>query len=649
MLAVHCTQCGAPTPVSLATPDRFECVHCGFQGRNPPQVAANLQSAAHALFATAERDRQLSSYRRVQVTRTNIGAALYVLLLLILIVPFVVGGGACVAITGSPEPWQVLVLLAPLVVMTLCGAVGLWWIRRAARGMQDAHAAIAPMTPGQAARCHVCGAPLPGEARGAVARCAFCRADNVVSSDVIERTRARNSAVFDGFEREVKRSAASAGSRTALASAGILVVSYGLPFVTVVGAFLVFVVLFNQQREADPSIEYVAWPSPQGECLGRLERNGDGSGTVDFSDDPPVGLQSSIRIKSLEAVRIVRAKDVVGKFVLRGDGVGGKVVRVFSTLAFHDANRAQIRAYGGGELDNDIVGRCFAKSDYPREGPKLPARATNRRALMMNDGSALLIGVGGQVIRHEGEETETLWMSQGLTVHGLAMDESHYYVCDRNTLFRRSRGGGANQTLAAVQCRGRGMALFGTSVYIATSASLVSVPKNGGEPEVVNGLGEEPVDVVSLSGALHVLDAKTGQVFRRTQEGATTVVSGAHPAMAESDLVVSGDTLYWISRKSELIAVAAGGSTTKVATTCDKASGPFVVVGDEVFWAKLLGERSISQDMDSIWVRRISGGGARAYTGRIDPVLGMHATGNHLYWLEEYKEVVMVGVLEGDV
>ena len=42
---------------------------------------------------------------------------------------------------------------------------------------------------------------------------------------------------------------------------------------------------------------------------------------------------------------------------------------------------------------------------------------------------------------------------------------------------------------------------------------------------------------------------------------------------------------------------------------------------------------------------KIAGGKERAVTGTIDPILGMHASGNELFYIEEYHKSVMVGLL----
>jgi hypothetical protein len=116
--------------------------------------------------------------------------------------------------------------------------------------------------------------------------------------------------------------------------------------------------------------------------------------------------------------------------------------------------------------------------------------------------------------------------------------------------------------------------------------------------------------------------------------------------MRGSDLVAAEDAVYWISKQKELVALSAGASTPRVVTACEGATGPFVLNDNRLFWAKQMGERSLTTDNDAIWMRPLTGGPPHAFTGRLDPIIGMHAAGNKLYFIEEHHSTVMVGLMD---
>lgn len=60
MLGLVCPHCGRPTPVSLASAERFACEACGHAGQTPEPVRSHLLAARAVLERLEVRERQIS-------------------------------------------------------------------------------------------------------------------------------------------------------------------------------------------------------------------------------------------------------------------------------------------------------------------------------------------------------------------------------------------------------------------------------------------------------------------------------------------------------------------------------------------------------------------------------------------------------------
>src|SRR5690606_5979130 len=80
VLAVACTNCGAPCRVSLKTPDRLACVRCGWSGAPSADALPKIQAAAAIVARSDARTRQLRGVSRMLAER---GARYYGLFILV--------------------------------------------------------------------------------------------------------------------------------------------------------------------------------------------------------------------------------------------------------------------------------------------------------------------------------------------------------------------------------------------------------------------------------------------------------------------------------------------------------------------------------------------------------------------------------------
>src|SRR5690606_41266815 len=96
MLAARCPQCGAASPVSVATPELLDCSYCPYVGRPPEAVVQELYAAQHALHAMDRGRRQLSAQQIRAATEARISASAFPWLIVPLACPLPVCGCACV-------------------------------------------------------------------------------------------------------------------------------------------------------------------------------------------------------------------------------------------------------------------------------------------------------------------------------------------------------------------------------------------------------------------------------------------------------------------------------------------------------------------------------------------------------------------------
>lgn len=195
MLTARCPGCGRPAPLSLARPGQLRCPACGYDGPPPPEVREQLAQAAALLSQVELGRRQLSRSQRRALTSAWAGTVGYLLSFGVLLLPLAgcLACGVSAAREGEDTNWWMLtVCSAPTILLSLTGILGLLFIVERRRRLEEACAAIPPLHPGQAARCHVCGGDLAQEhGTDAIVRCDYCAADNLVHGRVS----------FDGYNR----------------------------------------------------------------------------------------------------------------------------------------------------------------------------------------------------------------------------------------------------------------------------------------------------------------------------------------------------------------------------------------------------------------------------------------------------------------
>ncbi|AUX48893.1 hypothetical protein SOCE26_104360 [Sorangium cellulosum] len=363
MLAVHCPRCGRPAPVSLASPDLMACAACHYRGPPPADASHGLRAAAHVLFQTDVRRRQLSeALRRTLATASRRHARLLVVFALAA-VP--VTGFCAVMLLGmwvSPNTEGNLVMGAMTVAAWLgtvgTGAAVLAFVRRRQRRIEEACAARPPAAPGEPAACHVCGAPLDGGdgGGGVIARCGFCAADNLVAPAVLERARARQVVLLRSFEQAVSAELAAFSRATSGAAAAVVAIALAVPAAVVVIAMIVVITAESRRVPADVTVRYVVVGTPVGQCVGKIAVRKDGSTVVLFSSFRRDELPEEQLIAPGSPIEDLAPGSFVGRAVTSTRGAG-VVVEVFSSPL--TGNTAEVRRDDGTSFNSSIAGLCL--------------------------------------------------------------------------------------------------------------------------------------------------------------------------------------------------------------------------------------------------------------------------------------------------
>ncbi|WP_434044627.1 MULTISPECIES: hypothetical protein [Sorangium] len=363
MLAVHCPRCGRPAPVSLASPDLVACAACHYSGPPPGEAAQGLRAAAHVVFQADVRRRQLSdALRRTLVTASQRHARLLVVFALAS-VP--ITGFAALVLLGiwiSPDDDGRLVTGGMVVASWLgtlgAGAAVLALVRRRQRRIEEACAARPPAAPGEPAACHVCGAPLDG-GDGAIARCGFCAADNLVAPAVLERVRARQVVILRSFEQAVSAELASFGRATSGAAAAVVATALVVPVTVFVLAVAAVLVGESMRLPVDAAVSYAAVSTADGQCVGKITRGPDGGAVVRFGGFRRAGLPQEQALAPGAPIEAVSPGSLVGRFVTAKAG-SGVVEEVFSSPL--TGNSAVVRGGGGTSFTSSIAGLCLGGS-----------------------------------------------------------------------------------------------------------------------------------------------------------------------------------------------------------------------------------------------------------------------------------------------
>jgi hypothetical protein len=192
---------------------------------------------------------------------------------------------------------------------------------------------------------------------------------------------------------------------------------------------------------------------------------------------------------------------------------------------------------------------------------------------------------------------------------GLALDDTNLYWTAlgdgslSGAVLTVPKAGGSPTPIAMQQQRPTAIAVDDTNVYWANQGvpallsnsldgmnmimpvpSIMSAPKRGGAGTLLVPNPDTP-DALTLdaTGVIwHEL-----QAIRRVPKagGEATIVTTAAIPWASSNLVVSGDTLYWAANQSGWLLEAAplaGGATSTIATI--EPPGAILVDGSSIFW-----------------------------------------------------------------
>lgn len=186
-----CPACGAG--VAPGDEDAVPCAHCGAA----VPIAAPLRELVRAAMALdASRDlardrvRRLHAQPDARAVERALGVALGVAAL-----GFLATWGTLAWSALQSPSWRPLFtffLLAPFALVGLLAALARVALanRAALRVLALAYGALAPERPGEPQRCRRCHGPLRTATPGALERCVYCEADNVMGLDVAGAARA---------------------------------------------------------------------------------------------------------------------------------------------------------------------------------------------------------------------------------------------------------------------------------------------------------------------------------------------------------------------------------------------------------------------------------------------------------------------------
>lgn len=340
------------------------CAACHYRGPPPGNAAQRLRAAAYALFQTDVRRRQLSeALQRMLATASQRHARL-----------LVVFGIAAVPISAfcallllglwvTPDTEGNLVVGGMTVAAWLgtvgTGAAVLALVRRRQRRLEEACAARPPAAPGEPAACHVCGAPLDGGGAGAIARCGFCAADNLVAPAVLARVRARQVVLFKSFEQAVSAELASFDRATSGAAASVVAIALVVPVTAFLLAVAVSLAGELWRPPVDPTVRYAAVSTPLGLCIGKLMAQADGEAAapvVRFGAFRRPELPEQQALAPGAPIEAVSPGSLIGRAVTAKDGAG-VVEEVFSSLL--RGNSATVRRDDGTSFTSSIAGLCL--------------------------------------------------------------------------------------------------------------------------------------------------------------------------------------------------------------------------------------------------------------------------------------------------
>jgi hypothetical protein len=343
-------------PLSLGS-ETIQCVSCGYSGPPPPQVAEQLSAAAQAVRQMDAGERQLAGMQRRVATAGGKSIALYLLVSALVFIPLLLFGLFGVALDVN---WDLMIFFwLPLIIGVDAAVIGLWWIIKRRRALQEATAAVPPRTAGATASCRVCGASLE-QTTEAIIRCGYCESDNLVAAEVLQRLGQRKAVAMDNLVEQVKTEAASV--RQAGKQAGCAMVWIGLaaPFASIALMFLIVLALWNVPAAIDTSVRYTVRQTTQGSCVGRVSETDNGV-IISYGGR---GVLEPEELTNAEGLELRSYDLVIGRRVrVIYDDRTGTVERIQGLLIGDD--QAVIRPDSGDTFQATIAGLCFIDEAAP--------------------------------------------------------------------------------------------------------------------------------------------------------------------------------------------------------------------------------------------------------------------------------------------
>lgn len=517
MLAAHCPQCGAASPVCVAEPEVLDCAYCPYVGRPDAQVVAELQAARDALFRIHATRRQLSVGQRRAIQRGESQRRTVFALLTFLIAPLFLCGGGCgallalggggVALSDLPI---FIAILAPSALVLGVGWLLMRWHRRGLQRLMASCAAIPPAVQGRPAMCHVCGGPLHAAEKSVVVRCTYCHADNITSSEVVRSVAQNQMTVVSAMAGSVASEADQVARNTSTALTLSFVFALVSPILAVLLGCGVLMVMISIDVDPQPDDRYAYVDVAGTRCYGSFHKTDKGY-SLKFGDTFPE-LVGSLEVGPND-VRTVRAAELVGKEVLAPGDRPRKVRKLTRTLA--DATNKLDDGVSPGGLSP--IGICekpaglteLIADERLRQCTSLFATAGTPVVIVGDDifrvdlqkkrlNDISTFPAGGGPIFFEGQRvlrqspTGSVWevpLDRGFVrgdevlkgIDLLALSGARYVVVSALELKLQDKLGEL-QTLYTFKAKPQALAASTTHIFWSGEEGVMSLPVSGGEP-----------------------------------------------------------------------------------------------------------------------------------------------------------------------
>jgi hypothetical protein len=474
-------------------------------------VSAQLRDAAGTLWQLDEGDRQLSKAQRMNLRTARSSLLVMFVVLGAVLVPLMFLAGGCVTLFATSdtfEPFSVILILCGILPFALgftAAFLALRHVRRRGRGLEDRCAALPPAGAGLPARCHVCGGPLSVGTKQGVVRCAFCRADNLVSDSILAHMAARRSQAVGQIGEQVRNEARALDSSALAAGGFALLVAVLSPFVAIALVVVAVIIGSSIEREAKPNASYTFVPVTNTNCVAEVLPSKEGGEVLSFYTADAGFVERPIAPGTAR----LKSSQLVGREYALSDGRQGTLRRVYRDIISTSIDRGELDVNGSSAM-RALSGMCeITKS---RRSIVRDPRLSNATRMHV-DGDALLVSVGAEILRVP---------KAGGALSSLVTTPSPY-VSD----FMPSAQG------LLVQQPGD-----------AAGAVLNRYPENGGKPsELVRGMIS-----FSLDGD-GVLVGKQDGLYRLDASGGSERLADTQYVAA---ITTTPEAIYWASSGAEI-------------------------------------------------------------------------------------------------